>query len=117
MSKDPKVFANHILDSINAIESFLKEESKEEIEKNRMKQSAVIRELEVIGEAVKNLPNSVKEASPEIAWKQIAGMRDKLIHHYFGVDLDAVWETIKRNIPSYKGNIQNILKNEVKSPE
>ena len=74
---------------------------------------AVIRNFEIIGEATKKIPKSIKKKYPDVEWNEAAGFRDILIHDYFGVDLEAVWDTVKRNIPSYKKNIQNILKNEV----
>src|SRR3989338_10787006 len=99
MKKEFEVFAKHILESIGAINIFLGNLSKTELERDRLRQSAVIRELEVIGEAVKNLPEDVTKKHSNILWKQIAGIRDKLIHHYFGVDLDIVWQTIKKDLP------------------
>lgn len=109
MIKTPRAFAKHILDSIDAIYSFLGNLPKEELEKDRLRQSAIIRELEIIGEAVKNLPDSIKKEHPDMPWKEIAGMRDKLIHHYFGVDLDIIWNVIKENLPKLKETIKDIL--------
>ena len=74
---------------------------------------AVIRNFEIIGEATKKIPKSIKKKYPDVEWNEAAGFRDILIHDCFGVDLEAVWDTIKRNIPSYKRNIENVLKNEV----
>ena len=77
-----------------------------------MIQNAVIRSIEVIGEAVKNLPKDFKSKYAEIPWNKITGMRDKIIHHYFGVDLETVWKVVKENIPELKNNIKKILKKE-----
>ena len=110
MIKRDKLFINHILDSINAISNFLGEISKDELENNRLIQNAVIRELEVIGEAVKNISDKNKKNHSSIAWKQIAGMRDKLIHHYFGVDLEIIWETIQRDLPELRKVLEEMLK-------
>jgi uncharacterized protein with HEPN domain len=74
--------------------------SKAEFESNVEKQLAVIRALEVIGEAAKGVPADVRELSPATPWRRIAGMRDKLIHQYFGVDIEAVWIVVQEGIPS-----------------
>ncbi|MEK6850149.1 MAG: DUF86 domain-containing protein [Nanoarchaeota archaeon] len=109
MNKETEAFARHIIDSIDSIKSFLGSMSKEELQKDRLRQSAIIRELEVIGEAVKNLPESVKKEFKSIPWKQIAGMRDKLIHHYFGVDLNVVWQVIEFDLDVLKEETKKIL--------
>lgn len=72
---------------------------------------AVERNFEIIGEAVKNLPDDFKNKYPEIPFKQIAGMRDKLIHDYFGVDYEIVWKTIKTKLPEFRENIQKLVNN------
>ncbi|MEM2602231.1 MAG: HepT-like ribonuclease domain-containing protein [Candidatus Bathyarchaeia archaeon] len=74
------------------------------------KQYAVLRALEIIGEATKNLSEELKSEHRRIPWKDVAGMRDKLIHEYFGVDLELIWETIERELPELKGEILKILK-------
>ncbi len=94
MKKDNTVFLNHMLDAIAMIEDYLRSKSYQDFINNHMLQDAVIREIEIIGEATKNLSEEFKSRYPYIPWRQIAGMRDKLIHAYFGVDLDAVWEKI-----------------------
>ena len=74
-----------------------------------MIQDGVIRQLEIIGEAVKNLPDSFREKHPHIPWQDIAGTRDKLIHHYFGVSLDEVWLMVQRDVPVLKAAVVEIL--------
>jgi len=108
MKKD-KAYLQHILDAISDIETFIESVSKEEFFKNKEKQYAVLRALEIIGEATKNLSKELKATHPEIPWKDIAGMRDKLIHEYFGVELQLVWETVKNNLPPFKRQISKIL--------
>jgi uncharacterized protein with HEPN domain len=114
MNKDDTVFLKHILDAIDLIEGYLKDKSYEEFEGNRMLQDAVIREIEIIGEATKNLSVEFRDKYSEIPWRQIAGMRDKLIHGYFGVDLVAVWDTATKDIPPLREKLQEILKSEEK---
>ncbi len=109
IKKDPLVFIKHIRDSINEIESFTKNVSKEKFMSNNEKQSAVIRQLEIIGEAVKNLPKDFTSKYKEIPWNKIAGMRDKIIHHYFGIDLVTVWNVIKKDLPVLKEEIIKIF--------
>jgi uncharacterized protein with HEPN domain len=112
MKKDDTVYLKHILDAIDLIGSYLKGKSYEDFTDSRMLQDAVIREIEIIGEAAKNLSVKFRNKYSEMPWKQMAGMRDKLIHEYFGVDLGAVWDTATKDIPLLKGKLQEILKKE-----
>ena len=106
--KDPLIFIEHILENIKEIEFFTKGLSKEKLIVNKLEQYAVIRALEVIGEAVKNIPIEFRKKYPNIPWKEIAGMKDKLMHHYFGVNLDTVWKVIKDDLPELKKEILEI---------
>ena len=115
MKKDALIFLEHILESIENVELFTKNVSQESFFKNKEKQSAVIRQIEVIGEAVKNIPSEFKNKHSFIPWKDIAGMRDKLMHHYFGVNLKVVWKTIKEDIPALKEEIMRIKEDLVKT--
>jgi len=108
--KEDLPLIEHILDSINAIESFSKNMKKEKLISSRLRQSAIVREIEIIGEATKNISKNLKNKHPEIEWKEIVGTRDKMIHHYFGVDLNIIWNIIKINIPDLKVKISKIKK-------
>ncbi len=108
--KDVKMFLLHILECIEAIEEYTQDMNREAFMEDRKTQDAVLRKLEIIGEAVKNIPHEFREKYPEIPWKQIAGTRDVLIHEYFGVDLELVWEIVERDLPELKEKIGRILK-------
>ncbi len=108
--KDDFVFLKHILDSIEAIEKFSPQMDKTELQSSRLKQSAIIREIGIIGEAAKNISDILKHKHQEVTWKEIIGTRDKMIHHYFGVDLNIVWDITKKDLPKLKKQIQQILK-------
>ena len=110
--KDLLVFIRHILDAIEEIESFTKNVSKKKFTEEKLIQNATIRSIEVIGEAVKNLPAVFKNKYKEIPWKRIAGMRDKIIHNYFGIDLETIWKVVNENIPVLKKQIKEIIENE-----
>jgi len=108
MKRDTNLFVQDILDYAKDIEDFSRGLTKEEFISNRLKQSAIIRCLEVIGEAVKNIPDSFREKYPEIPWKTISGFRDVLSHAYFGVILDRVWNIIKKDLPILKKQVEKI---------
>lgn len=106
--KDDRVYLLHVRDAIEAIVAYTSA-GRQAFQADRKTQDAVIRNLEVIGEAVKRLSDATKDAHPEVRWHQIAGMRDKLIHDYFGVDLDLVWEVIDRHLPPLRLIVAAIL--------
>jgi uncharacterized protein with HEPN domain len=102
------LYAKDILDSIEMIEEFIKGMDFDEFQSDDKTSSAVIRKLEIIGEAVKQLPDEIRSGYEKIPWKEIAGMRDKLIHWYFGVDYEIVWNVIKEEIPQLKPILKEI---------
>ncbi len=103
-------YINHILDAIKDIEESLRGLTKNQFIKNKDVKEANIRRIEIIGEAVKNISQGLKDKHRGIGWIKIAGTRDKMIHHYFGVNLDIVWEIIKKDIPDLKEKILKIKK-------
>jgi uncharacterized protein with HEPN domain len=106
--KDDRVYLNHILDAIRRIESYTSK-GKEAFSRENIIQDAVIRNLEIIGEAVKNLSGDLRARYPEIPWAKIAGMRDLLIHEYFGVRLQTVWNAVENRLPELRRHIETLL--------
>ncbi|MBU1501706.1 MAG: DUF86 domain-containing protein [Nanoarchaeota archaeon] len=97
---------------MDAALDFSKGLSKRELVENKQRQYAIVRAVELIGEAAKNLSSSFVKAYPKVPWKEIIGTRDKLIHHYFGVDLDVIWKIVKEDIPILEKEIKEILRKE-----
>ena len=110
MSED-LAYLKHILDAIRAIEDYTKDMTSEKFiqSDNGMMQDAVVRELEIIGEAVRKLSDDIKTANPDLSWRDIEGMRNKLIHEYFGVEMKIVWKTVESNLPVLKKTAQGLL--------
>ena len=109
MKRDCRIYLKDILDAFRNAQQFVKGLSYQQFSTNRKTISAVVRELEIVGEATKQLPASITKKYPQIPWSDMAGMRDKLIHFYFGVDMEIVWETVKVRIPQLEPLIQEVL--------
>lgn len=114
--RDYRLYLLDIMEAIRKITKYTDEEDFETFIKDDKTVDAVIRNLEIIGEAVKNIPEEVKEEYPDIRWKDIAGMRDKLIHDYFGVDYELVWKVIKEDMLELREKVKGIL-DEIAIPE
>ncbi|MGQ9710170.1 MAG: HepT-like ribonuclease domain-containing protein [Anaerolineae bacterium] len=107
--RDYRLYLKDILAAIESIEGFVEGMNLETFQADDKTTSAVMRKLEIIGEATKRIPDETRQKHPHIPWKEMAGMRDKLIHFYFGVDYLLVWRTIKERLPQVKQGIQKIL--------
>ena len=108
MKRDYKLFIQDVIESINTIEEYLRGMTKEEFIKNREKQDAVIRILEIIGEASKNIPRSVKEVNKNISWAKISLYRDFITHSYFEASLERVWEVATKELPTLREDFKSI---------
>ena len=107
--RDDQVYLRHILDAIGKIETYLEGQTYEFFCENDMMIDAVVRELEIIGEATNNLSEQLREIHPEIPWRDAIDMRNFLIHEYFGVRTHIVWDTCKNDIPVLRSFIKAAL--------
>jgi uncharacterized protein with HEPN domain len=107
--RDDRIYLQHILDAIQKIESYLDQIDEYSFFSSTLLQDGVIRQIEIIGEAAKHLSSEFKNKYSAVQWKYIAGMRDKLIHDYFGVDIQQVWLTAREDLPILRENILTIF--------
>lgn len=113
-TRDITDYLQDILDAINDVEIFTASITYEQFTKDRKTLNAVVRSIEVIGEASKRLPDTLKAKYSELPWREITGMRDKLIHAYFGIDTETIWQTAKEDIPSMKKSIKKMIEDQQK---
>ncbi len=109
MQRNYKAYIRDVLEAIEKIEKYTRDMGFEEFAKDELVQDGVVRNLEVVGEAVKQIPEHVKDRKPGVEWRKIAGLRDILIHGYFGVDLEIVWDIVKRKLPEFKEKVSELL--------
>jgi len=107
--RDVRDYLNDILEMIEDINKFIEGMSYENLVNDKKTLYAVIRCLEVVGEAVKKIPDSTRDQYPEMPWQEIAGMRNKLIHEYFGIDIETIWDTIQEDLPALKETVARII--------
>lgn len=110
--KDDAVYLQHILDAVDRIQAYTSV-GREQFMAETHWQDATIRQLEIVGEATKQLSEGLRLRHSEVPWRRIAGLRDVLIHQYMGVDLDAVWEIVISNVPTLKRQVEQILATEL----
>jgi uncharacterized protein with HEPN domain len=109
MPRDPVVYLDDILEAIGKIRQFLGDQTFEQFRSDEKTADAVVRNLEVIGEAVKQVPDELKHQAPAVDWKRIAGLRDVLIHAYFAVDKEIVWDVIRNKLPALETEIRKMV--------
>jgi uncharacterized protein with HEPN domain len=110
MKKDNTVYLHHILDAIDLIEEYTNEMSENEFLSNSMARDAVVRQIEIIGEAARNISDEYQELHPKVPWGKMIGIRNKIIHEYFNVNFAIVWDTVQDDLPELRKTITNILK-------
>ena len=108
--KSPRLYLEDILTSVSRIEEYSRNLSFEDFKKDQKTIDAVIRNLEIIGEAARNVPEDFSEKHPELPWREMISVRNKVIHEYFGVDVSILWQTIKEDLPSLKNQVQKLIK-------
>ncbi|MBI4127956.1 MAG: DUF86 domain-containing protein [Parcubacteria group bacterium] len=107
MEKDV-TYSRHILDAVAKIEKYVRNASFDDFRGNELLHDGIIRELEIIGEASKRLSEDLKASMGDIPWKRIAGLRDKIVHDYFSLDLESIWHTVQEDIPVLKRALERV---------
>lgn len=113
MSPSPAELLRHIIDELEYLLARARDLNREEFVADETLKRAFVRSIEIVGEAAKKLPDEFRRAHPDIPWREMAGMRDRLIHGYFGVDYDIVWDVAVNEAPRLRRSIQRILREEL----
>jgi len=109
MQRDYRIYLKDILSSISKIDEYVGDFSFQDLIKDSMRVDAVVRNLEIIGEAAKHVPEDIRKKYSFVDWRKISALRDILIHEYFGVDFDILWDIVKNKIPILKNDVKKIL--------
>jgi uncharacterized protein with HEPN domain len=109
LKRDARLYLDDIIEAIQRIEEYSTHSDYISFEQDRKAVDAIIRNFGIMGEAVNNIPSTLRSKYPEIPWAEMMGMRNKLIHEYFGVDTQILWKTIKENLPQLKPQVRKML--------
>jgi uncharacterized protein with HEPN domain len=107
--RNDAVYLRHILDAVERIEQYTAGMTEQKFLQNSLVQDAVVRQLEIIGEASRNLSDELRQKHSQVPWAKVVGMRNRIVHAYFDVDLTIVWEVIQRDLPDLKAQVHLIL--------
>ncbi len=113
MSRDYKLYLEDILEAAEKIEKYLEGVSFQQLSADEMRMDAVLRNLEIIGEATKNLPSTLRQKYPAVDWRKVAGLRDIVIHAYFNVDHNIIWDIVQNKLPDLRRHVTIILAQEL----
>ncbi len=117
MRRDFRLYLDDILEAIHQIRTYLADQNEEAFANDRKTQDAVIRNLEIIGEATGNLPDQVRKGEPEIDWRKIIGLRNILIHEYFGINLPIVWDVVQNKLGPLEASCRRLMERAAESPD
>ena len=109
MPRDYRLYLDDILEACRKVEGYLQGVFRDQFDGDSMRIDAVLHNLHIIGEAVKGIPDEIREEHPEIEWRKIAGLRDIVAHHYFGIDLDIIWDVTQNKLPELFRSISEIV--------
>ena len=110
--RDDRLFLLDIVASTESLQSFIRENSREDFRKDKLLQSALLHELSIIGEAATKISQALQDKYPAVPWREISGFRNQIVHAYFSLDLDIVWETVANDVPELLLQVGEILSNE-----
>jgi len=109
MSKHDEIRVRHMLDAIEEALSFVRDKDRKHLNQDRMLVLALIKDIEIVGEAASRISDKTKQAAPDIPWASITGMRNRLIHAYFDINLDILWQTVSKDLPELAGQLQDLV--------